>query len=50
LLSPPVLLAFLRANNDLVIFVLIALVGVGPPAPAGCASCSGWERSCSRPA
>ena len=28
LLSPPVLLAFLRANNDLVIFVLIALVGV----------------------
>jgi hypothetical protein len=28
LLSPPVLLAFLRANNDLVIFVLLALTGL----------------------
>jgi hypothetical protein len=37
LLSPPVLLAFLRANNDLVIFVLLALVGL---AIAG----TGWVR------
>jgi hypothetical protein len=37
LLSPPVLLAFLRANNDLVIFVLVALAGL---AAAG----SGWLR------
>lgn len=37
LLSPPVLLAFLRANNDLVIFVLIALVGVA-------ATGAGWVR------
>jgi len=37
LLSPPVLLAFLRANNDLVIFTLMALAGV---AAAG----AGWLR------
>ncbi|SDS09092.1 hypothetical protein [Opitutus sp. GAS368] len=35
LLSPPVLLAFLRANNDLVIFVLIALVGVAAAGAGG---------------
>ncbi len=37
LLSPPVLLAFLRANNDLVIFVVVSL---GAVAAAG----SGWLR------
>lgn len=37
LLSPPVLLAFLRANNDLVIFVLLGFCGL---AVAG----SGWLR------
>lgn len=37
LLSPPVLLAFLRANNDLVIFVLLTLCGL---AAAG----AGWGR------
>lgn len=37
LLSPPVLLAFLRANNDLVIFTLVALAAV---AAAG----AGWLR------
>lgn len=37
LLSPPFLLAFLRANNDLVIFVLLMLCGVA-------ASGTGWLR------
>jgi hypothetical protein len=37
LLSPPFLLAFLRANNDLVIFALLALAGI---AAAG----AGWVR------
>jgi hypothetical protein len=37
LLSPPVLLAFLRANNDLVIFVLLTLCGVA-------ATGTGWLR------
>jgi hypothetical protein len=37
LLSPPVLLAFLRANNDLVIFALITLCGLA-------ATGAGWVR------